>query len=378
MKKLALSLILSSTLLSACGDGQDDSSLNNTETQNLADATALLANVESLLDGKGINDVIAKAKVGRTPSQNEINAYWDVYKAKNGIDFTSSSVQVEGKGAKRHANLKNGLTRIKSAFTLVQNNPTTIDTWHRLRQKFNTIYLNAYKERSGQTHNVPFLIYAKIPEGEKVTFDQQIARIEPFLKKLPEAHRLYSFPILVVDSMAGGRLYGAGRYTHEEVETLLKGNQAKTGIPDTDLDDMLNLQNQGVILVSKNAVLGITAESIATCQKKETPAEKKRCLANPPREFTAEFSFLHEFGHNVDDFKRIYPQGSKAINWEGQKYTKNPTSVKELAAEAYSRYFINKNRLCRDMTDAELRNCNKRTIEHMQKADAFKGLGITL
>jgi hypothetical protein len=212
------------------------------------------------------------------------------------------------------------------------------------------------------------------PASHAMTNDQCLGRLQGLVEALdliPDQHLdlLVHVPIIVTVRLAGSRYTGSGWYPpggasrgEATVETWRRpGAERNTGIPG-EYVQQLDADN-GLIAVSRFSL----------------------------NQDYYQLSILHETGHcvdyhaNEDHTGLIPPQNDDRDSpyrdgngpYQGQRYEANPGSVKEKAAEAYSRLFLHPRTMCRGLdgtpacrSHSEPR-CSLRMQRDLQRTDAF-------
>lgn len=167
----------------------------------------------------------------------------------------------------------------------------------------------------------------------------RLDRIEAALNLLPAQHiRLIVEPLIVVDRLPGGRERGGGWYappseggSGTSQSWLGDGNVRNTGVPAAEI-----LERIGG--TAGSGIIGITSFSFL----------RDANWGGGHKAY--EFTILHEIGHSVDFHAGLTPSSSREEEngngpYQGQRYPGG--SLGELAAEAYSRFFLRPNSMCR-------------------------------
>jgi hypothetical protein len=139
-------------------------------------------------------------------------------------------------------------------------------------------------------------------------------------------------PIVVVDRLPGGRATGGGWFAARSASTWLSsGGVRNTGV---DAETMRARIEEG----GNTGVVGITCAAFLRSENWGGG------------HWACEFTLLHEVGHSVDHHAGLIPRGPVEGRYgnapfQGMRYPGG--SVGELAAEAYSRFFLRASSMCR-------------------------------
>jgi hypothetical protein len=213
-----------------------------------------------------------------------------------------------------------------------------------------------------RVHSHDLRFYLDSPAVQRSAgLEARLARCEAALARLPPEHiRMIVEPIIVVDALAGGRRTGGGWYPPASAaagttvgDWLGERNALNTGVPASEvLARVGGREGSGIIAVTAAAFLRDENWGIA---REPHPAH--------------EFTLLHEVAHSVDFHSSLIPPASLAgrgghAPYQGQSYPE-PTPG-ELAAEAYSRFFLRPSAMCRggEGTPPCLRPDGTRTTGH--------------
>jgi hypothetical protein len=175
----------------------------------------------------------------------------------------------------------------------------------------------------------------------------RLERVEASLARMPEAHRMVLDPMIVVESLPGGRTTGGGYFPPSEVAGAWLGREHRTGVSDAEVRRLAIAPSKGLIAITATAM----AASIA------------------------HFTVVHEAGHCVDHYLGIVPPNATLDSFRGVRY--RLPRVNEYAAEAYARYIINPAAVCREDNVPEgenMRSCSQRVVSVLLSARAFTGL----
>ncbi len=195
---------------------------------------------------------------------------------------------------------------------------------------------------------VSFHVYAQIPGLE-----ERIQATLRNLRRLPPEHLSVIDPIFIVNCFprARAKCTGGGYLRPQEVKRWL-GRKSITGVPDEDIQTyVLSQPNSGIIGISRTA---FSKKSVMETQ----------------------FTVFHELAHSVAyHLGGLLPPGATVSHFRGVTYP-HP-SVDEYAAEAYARFILVPQRICRvghipiGETNA---TCSQRLINVLMRSPAFRNI----
>ncbi|WP_141736151.1 hypothetical protein [Oligoflexus tunisiensis] len=307
-KLIQCALLALAPALFLAGCGREFTPSSESELHEAAAVAPALQAFSDLLNGAEIQTVLKQYNL----TAKATTAAWDYYKAQQGIDFVQGQ-KVPALGAKRRAWIRAAEIHSKA----IREAATDRALLHTIRLKVERLYMRAFKEEKGLTYNAPVFSYASN------LVQDDLDKINPVLAKIPSRQMALLDPIFIVDKLPGSRADGGGYFAPQEVASWL-GKSMNTGVPDQDIKDYVQASGRGIIAITRKALM-----------KKDI---------HP-------FTILHEAAHSLDFRLGITPAGATAATFLGVYYGGGNQTAKELAAEAYSRYLINKNRICSDRKD---------------------------
>ncbi len=285
--------------------------------------------IMDVFEGNHPRTIISRYASLTTSEQNFI---WDYYKANEGVEYINGR-QVRATGKRRHFWVRSAYQHSQP---LLDRNKSTWD--YAFVQKYiDELYITAFKESTELSYHIPFFLFSN------GVSNSDISKFQPYLNKLSLDEYEIIDPIVIVDKLPGGRASGGGYFPPHKMGQWL-GREHNTGITDDEIYDYFLDRNRGIIAITKASL------------------------------YTSyyQYTLLHEVAHSIDHYFDIIPAGATIADFAGQKY-KQPR-VGEYAAEVYSRYLVNPNRVCRrDHLPANetMRSCSQRTILFLNTAPAF-------
>jgi len=172
--------------------------------------------------------------------------------------------------------------------------------------------------------------------------EARMARIEACLALLPPEHiNMIVEPIIVVDTLPGGRTHSGGWYAPAGARGLNDSDTVRGWLGPGNVD------NTGIDAAE---VTSRTGGSGGTGIIAITSAAFLRDDDWGHDHMAHEYTVLHEVGHSVDFHSGLIPPPRLAgrygnAPYQGQRYEGG--NVHELAAEAYSRFFLRPTAMCR-------------------------------
>jgi hypothetical protein len=170
-----------------------------------------------------------------------------------------------------------------------------------------------------------------------------VARLLPFLERMPAEHLAVLYPIFVIERLPKGGLTG-GTWRPREVPTRFMHNESNTQVPDIKTQALAVDRGKGLIGIPRN-----------------------RWLRDHPED-----TVLHEIGHCVDYSLHIVGDGDTLETFRGVRYPEE--RVGEYAAEAYARYILYTHRICREGSIPSGENqesCTRRLTMTLRASRAF-------
>lgn len=190
------------------------------------------------------------------------------------------------------------------------------------------------------SRTINFFVFTEVPNPRS-----KITRLRPFFSRMPDQHleKVALTPYFVVNKLPGGRATGGGYFGDRAVWE--------------NKEDRTNVSNDELRRSSRPSIpiVGITKVAFL------------KDIYN--------FTIMHETAHVVDQHFRLYPPGATVSTFQGVRYHKN--RVGEFAAEAYARYLINPNRVCRDdelRSGENMHTCSQRLIAVLKRSEGGRDL----
>ena len=197
---------------------------------------------------------------------------------------------------------------------------------------------------------VEFHIYVTVSGS-----DQKVRQLEPFFRRLPDAHLAVMYPIFVMDKKPGGRA-GGGTWPPGLVRSQVMGagHARNTGIPDADVDSMVVARGRGMIGLSKD--------------------RWERPIARLP------FTVFHEVGHCVDIALGLVPSGANDADFAGMETNRCGAGnmVTRRAVEAYARLMCSPSAIYHTLPARETAaSANQRLSNVLRRSPAFRAVPAT-
>lgn len=187
--------------------------------------------------------------------------------------------------------------------------------------------------------------------GAPTGVNEATAEIARCLANMPAAHRRHIAPVYIVPALPGGRTTGGGFYPKSESDPtnmrVWLGRSDRTGVPDALIEEHLGRSDiSGVIAITHD-----------------------RITARPK---LYQYTALHETAHALQAAGLALTAPGVTVASLAQRYPN--ASLREHAAEAYSRLIVRPNAVCRREAlpaGESMRQCTRRVTQLLRSAPAF-------
>lgn len=203
-------------------------------------------------------------------------------------------------------------------------------------------------EFSAGSRRLQWVLYLR-DAAATAAVEMRVRSVMESVRRMPAQHLAVLDTILVVEQFPGRRTTGGGYWKNNEL-SLWMSRENVTGVPALDIrwhTSHYRRANAGIIALTRTAMMSSVYQ----------------------------LSVLHEIAHSVDNHIGITLPGATVNDFRGVHY--HAPRPGEYAADAYSRFIFNPNRVCdlRHLPEGEnMRTCSQRLIALLRRSPAFASL----